>query len=212
MDRRHALLTTGSVALCGFAGSAFAQRAPVEGKDFQRVAQPAPVSAPEGKVEVVEFFGYWCPHCSEFEPQLDAWVHQLPAWVSFRRVPVLFNSSQETTQRLYFALETLGLVPTLHRKVFAAYHVERKRFNTEADVTAWATSVGADAAKIIETMKSFPVANRLRQARTLTEGYRIDGVPTLGIHGRYLTSPSIAGTPDRALATADALIAQLRKG
>jgi thiol:disulfide interchange protein DsbA len=209
MNRRHFTLAASALALGSFAGPLLAQGAPVEGRDFVRVAQPVPV--PEGKIDVVEFFGYWCPHCNAFEPQLEAWVQKLPAYVSFRRMPVLFNAAQETTQRLYFALEALGLVGTLHRKVFTAFHVEHKRFNTEADVAAWARDVGADPAKILDAMKSFSVATKLRQARTLAEGFRIDGVPTLGIQGRYMTSPSIAGTADRALATADALIAQLRK-
>lgn len=209
MNRRDFTLATSTLALGSFASPLFAQGAPVEGRDFVRVAQP--VAVPEGKIEVVEFFGYWCPHCSAFEPQLDAWVQKLPAHVGFRRMPVMFNAAQETTQRLYFALEALGLVGTLHRKVFSAFHVERRRFNNDADVAAWARDVGADPAKIVDAMKSFSAATKSRQARTLAEGYRIDGVPTLGIHGRYLTSPSIAGTPERALATADALIAQLRK-
>ena len=166
---------------------------------------------PEGKIEVVEFFGYWCPHCNTFEPTLDAWAKRLPPNVVFRRMPIAFNPAQEPAQRLYFALEALGLVDTLHRKVFSWLHVERKRLNNDADVQAWAATTSADAAKILDAMKSFSVATKTRQARQLSEAYRIEGVPTLGIHGRWLTSPSIAGTPERALATADALIAQLRK-
>ena len=105
-----------------------------------------------------------------------------------------------------------GQVDALHRKVFAALHVERKRLNTEADIGAWLQSVGADSAKLQETMKSFSVATKLRQSRQLADAYRIEGVPTLGIQGRFMTSPSIAGSPERALAVADALLVQARKG
>ena len=66
--------------------------------------------------------------------------------------------------------------------------------------------------KLGDTMKSFAVATKLRQSQQLSDGYRIEGVPTLGIQGRFMTSPSIAGTAERALAVADALIAQSRKG
>ena len=90
-------------------------------------------------------------------------------------------------------------------------HVDHKSFTKDSDVQAWAATVGADGAKIVEAMKSFSVATKLRQARALAEGFRIDGVPTLGIQGRFMTSPSIAGGPDRALAVADTLIAQVKK-
>jgi len=210
MNRREWALSATGLALAGLTGPLWAQGDLVEGRDYKRVAQPVPV--PEGKVDVVEFFGYWCPHCNAFEPALDAWVKKLPAHVSFRRMPVMFNAAQETTQKLYFALEALGLVETLHRKVFAALHVQRLRLDKDADVLAWAQGVGADGAKIVDTMKSFGVATKARQARQLAEAFRIEGVPTLGIQGRFMTSPSIAGTQERALAATDALIAQSRKG
>ena len=211
MNRRHCLQSLGAgLALASPLGAALAQGGLVEGRDYKKVESP--VAVPAGKVEVVEFFGYWCPHCNAFEPQLDAWARKLDAaQVSFRRVPVQFNAAHEPYQRLYYALESLGLVDSLHRKVFNAVHVEHKQFIKDADVQAWATSVGADGAKIVEAMKSFSVATKLRQARTLVDGFRIDGVPTLGIQGRYMTSPSIAGGPDKALAATDALIALSRK-
>ena len=90
--------------------------------------------------------------------------------------------------------------------------MDRRRLNNDADIGDWAKSVGADSTKILDAMKSFSVATKLRQTKQQVEGYGIAGVPTLGIQGRFMTSPSIAGTEARALAVADALIVQLRKG
>jgi thiol:disulfide interchange protein DsbA len=131
--------------------------------------------------------------------------------VTFRRIPVAFTPGQEPLQRLYYAIEALGQVDAMHRKVFTALHVERKRLNTESDILDWAKAQGMDTTKLGDTMKSFAVATKLRQSKQLSDGYRIEGVPTLGIQGRFMTSPSIAGTAERALAVADALIAQSRK-
>ena len=209
MNRREFGLNASVLALSGLALPVWAQGGPVEGKDYLRVAQPVPMTG--DKIEVVEFFGYWCPHCNAFEPALEAWVKKLPATVNFRRMPVAFNAAQEPAQRLYFAIEALGLVDTLHRKVFAAMHVERKRLDKDAEIADFAKANGVDPAKLQDAMKSFSVATKMRQSRQLSEGYRIEGVPTLGIHGRFMTSPSIAGTQERALATADALITQARK-
>ena len=209
MNRRDFALKTSLLALSGAALPALAQGGLVEGNDYKRVAQPVPVAG--DKVEVVEFFGYWCPHCHAFEPALDAWVKKLPASVNFKRMPVAFNAAQEPAQRLYFAIEALGLVDSLHRKVFAAMHVEHKRLDKDAEISEFASKNGVDPAKLLDAMKSFSVATKVRQARQLSEAYRIEGVPTLGIHGRFMTSPSIAGSQERALAVADALILQARK-
>ena len=208
MNRRDWMLASASLA--GLPLAAVAQGAPQEGRDFKRVETPVPV--PDGKVEVVEFFGYWCPHCNAFEPSLDAWVKKLPAHVNFRRIPVAFSPGQEPLQRLFFAIEALGQVEALHRKVFAALHVDHKRLNTDGDITAWLQSIGADSAKIGDAMKSFSAATKAQQSKQLANAYRIEGVPTLGIQGRFMTSPGMAGTAERALAVTDALIVQSRKG
>lgn len=204
------------VGVAGMAGMSWtgaqAQGAPVEGRDYLKVSPPAPVQAPAGKIEVVEHFWYGCPHCSALEPALESWLKKLPSDVAFRRIPAGFTPMHEYHQKLYFALESLGLVETLHRKVFAAMHVERKRLDKDADVLAFLTAAGADGPKVLEAMKSFSVSGKCRQASQTGQAYKIDGVPALGIAGRYLTSASMTGNVDRSFAVADALIAQSRKG
>ena len=66
--------------------SARAQAWPAEGTNYVRLGQAAPIPA-SGKIDVIEFFWYGCPHCNAFEPVLDAWQKNLPADVAFRRVP-----------------------------------------------------------------------------------------------------------------------------
>ena len=190
---------------------AWAQGAPAEGKDYVRLAQPVPMPS-SGKIEVVEFFGYWCPHCNTFEPSLEAWSRKLPADVAFRRVPVAFSAPQEPYAKIYFTLEAMGLLEQMHRKVFAAIHVQRQQLEKESDILAFMTANGVDAAKFSEIYKSFTVASKFKQARQLADAYRIDGVPTLGIHGRFFTSPSLAGGSDQALRVADQLIQRARQG
>jgi protein dithiol oxidoreductase (disulfide-forming) len=185
--------------------------APVEGKDYARLAQPIAMPA-TGKVEVVEFFGYWCPHCHAFEPMLDEWARKLPAQVSFRRIPVAFSAAQEPYQRIFLALEAMGQLDAMHRKVFTAIHVQKQRLDKDADILALMTANGIDGAKFTETFKSFTVASKAKQARQMADAYRIDGVPTLGIHGRYFTSPSLAGGHEQALRVTDFLIQRVAKG
>jgi protein dithiol oxidoreductase (disulfide-forming) len=189
-----------------------AQGGPVEGTHFVRLSQPLPAPA-HGKLEVVEFFWYGCPHCNDFEPALEAWTKTLPADVVFRRAPVAFRPEPHGThQRLYFAIETMGLIPTLHRKVFYAMHNERKMLDKPADISAFVTKNGVDSAKFMDVFNSFSVQTKARQAHQLSEAYKIDGVPALGVQGRFYTSGSLAGSNDRALAVVDHLLKRLRAG
>ena len=215
MNRREFSLTTlGTLGLSvGLPGLALAQGTPVEGKQYVRLSQAAPVSAPAGKVEVVEFFWYGCGHCNDFEPTLAAWVAKLPADVVFRRVPVAFRENPfGNHQRLFYALEAMGLVSSLHAKVFRAIHAEGQTLDKPETIAAFMTRQGVDAAKFMAMFNSFAVQTKCKQARTLADAYKIDGVPTLGIAGRYFTSVSLNGNPERTLATTNFLIDQARKG
>lgn len=213
MQRREfstALVGAGALAL-GL--PAAAQGGPVEGTHYVRLGQPLPVTAPAGKVEVVEFFWYGCPHCNAFEPALEAWVKKLPEFVAFRRVPVQFREEPfGTHQRIYFALEAMGQLEAMHRKVFAAIHNDRLKLDKPAEIQAFMSKNGLDGARFIEVMNSFGVQTKARQAKQLAEAYKIDGVPALGIQGRFYTSGSLAGGQDKMLVVADFLIQASRKG
>ena len=184
---------------------------PAEGKDYLLLSKPAPTEAPAGQIEVVEFFWYSCPHCNEFEPQLEAWAGKAPKDVSLRRVPVSFRPDFEPQQRLYYVLEALGKVAALHKKVFYAIHVEKQALNTADMVGAWAQKQGIDKAKFTELYNSFPVNMKTRKATQLQEAFMVDGVPALGVDGRYYTSGSLAGTMVRALTVTDHVLTLARK-
>ena len=201
----------GACAL-GFTAPAAAQGAPVEGTHYVRLSQPLPVPT-GGKIEVVEFFWYGCPHCNAFEPALEAWVKRLPPDVAFRRVPVAFRDEPfGAHQRIFYALEAMGQVEAMHRKVFYAIHNERARLDKPAEISAFMAKNGLDGAKFLDVYNSFSVQTKARQAKQLSEAYKIDGVPAVGVHGRYYTSGTLAGSPERSLAVTDVLVQQIRKG
>jgi protein dithiol oxidoreductase (disulfide-forming) len=204
-------VTLGSSGLT-LSGPSAAQGGPVEGTHYVRLSQPLPMPA-GGKLEVVEFFWYGCPHCNDFEPALEAWVKTLPADVVFKRAPVAFRPEPYGThQRIYFALEAMGLVATMHRKVFYAIHNERARLDKPAEISAFMAANGVDAAKFMDVFNSFSVQTKARQAHQLSEAYKIDGVPAIGVNGRFYTSGSLAGSNERALAVTDVLLKRLRAG
>ncbi|MET0382772.1 MAG: thiol:disulfide interchange protein DsbA/DsbL [Burkholderiaceae bacterium] len=200
-----------ALAGLGLPGSAVAQgAAPVEGRDYTRLKTPVPM-AKTGKIEVIEFFWYGCPHCFAFEPAIEPWASKLPADVHFRRVPVAFDALKEVHQQIFYTWEALGLVDAMHTKTFNRFHVDRKPINRETDMLAFAQEQGLDAAKVKQAWESFGVQTKMRQATQLTQDYQVDGVPEIGVQGRFTTGPSMGG-PVTALATTESLINVVRKG
>ncbi len=212
MQRREFSLSAASAAAATLgaavlpAGALAQGNAFKDGTDFLTLDKRAPTEAAAGQVEVVEFFWYSCPHCNAFEPQLEAWVKKLPKDVAFRRAPVSFRPDFEPQQRLYYVLESLGKVDELQKKVFYTIHVEKQGLNTADQVAAWAEKQGINRARFAELYNSFSVSTKVRKATQLQDVYQVDGVPALGIAGRYYTSGTLAQHMGRALQVTDYLI------
>ena len=185
---------------------------PEAGTDYVVLDPQAPVEAPAGKIEVVEFFWYNCPHCNAFEPLLAGWIKTLPKDIAFRRAPVAFRDEFVPQQRLYFALEAMGLVEKLHAKVFAAIHVEKLDLSKAAAISDWVVKQGVDKAKFTEQYNSFSVATKSTKAAQLQNAYKVEGVPALGVAGRYYVDGSLAKGMDKALKVVEALAAGIRSG
>jgi thiol:disulfide interchange protein DsbA len=185
---------------------------PEAGTDYVVLDPRAPVEAPAGKIEVVEFFWYSCPHCNAFEPLLESWVKQLPKDVAFRRVPVAFQDSFVPQQRLFYALDAMGLVDKLQAKVFAAIHVEKQDLSKAPAILAWVGKQGVDIAKFTEQFNSFSVATKASKATQLQNSYKVEGVPALGVAGRFYVDGSLAKGMDKAIKVVEALAAAVRSG
>jgi thiol:disulfide interchange protein DsbA len=157
------------------------------------------------KVEVTEFFAYYCPHCNRFEPLLAAWVKKQGANIVFKRVHVTGGPSVLPQQHLYYTLEALGQVAQYHQQVFDAMHVERLRLANDQAVFDWADKAGIDHAKFASAWSSFGVQAKLRRADRMMGEYRIDQWPMVAIDGRFLTSPTLAGEGSKAPQTEEQL-------
>ncbi len=215
MQRRDFSLAAASLALLPLAAPSQAQGRPFKaGSEYIVLGKPAPVDAPAGKVEVVEFFSYNCPHCAAFEPKLEAWAKQLPPHVAFRRIPVPFvGNDTEAKQRLYYTLEAMGKVDEFQPQIFQAIHQQRQNLTGDAAILAWAEKQpGLDFKKFSELFKSFSVVGKAKRASQLTTDYQVAGVPALGVAGRWYVDGDTAGSLDRSLQVVDYLVGEARKG
>jgi protein dithiol oxidoreductase (disulfide-forming) len=187
-----------------FAMPSFAQNV---GKDYTLISPAQPTDEP-GKIEVLEFFSYGCPHCAEFHPKLSAWVAKLPADVVVKRVPVSFGrAAWANIAKLYYALEVTGDLARLDGEVFKAVHEERANLFDEKTLNEWVAKKGVDPKKFADAYGSFGVMSKVKRADQMTQTYKIQGVPTLAVEGKYLV-----GGRDftEALSIADQLIAKAR--
>jgi len=201
-----------ATAALGLPGALFAQvKKPEEGTEYLALDKRVTTEAPQGKVEVIEFFWYSCPHCNAFEPRLEAWIKKQPADVVIKRVPVAFRDDFVPQQRLFYTLEAMGKLDELHGKVFQAIHANREPINREELILEWAGKQGLDKAKFKELYNSFSVSSKARRASQLQNAFQVQGVPAIGIAGRYYTDGTLAGNMDRALQITDYLIAEARK-
>ena len=182
-----------------------------EGPEFSRLATPQPTES-AGKIEVIEFFWYGCPHCDSIEPRVEAWQKRLPKDVVFRREHVLWGgrSDMEGHAKLFATLRTMGLLEKHHRAAFDAIHRSKVELRKEAALLDWVVKQGIDRAKFEATYKSFGVNAQMGRAKTLTQNYGVAGVPTFVINGQYVTSLSSAHGEERLFAVIDKLVAEER--
>jgi thiol:disulfide interchange protein DsbA len=218
MKRRDFSALLATTPLAAASGTALAQGGPIEGRHY--IGLPQTLPTPPGKIEIIEFFWYGCPHCYVFEPLVEAWAKQQPADVSFRKAHVAFRPIVKIHQRMFYTLEFLGKEAQARPAIFAALHQQGLALDDAKSQAKFLANLGIDPAKYQDAYNSFGVQTRCTQAEKLSEAYRIDGVPSLGVAGRFLTSPSMADggqhlpeqeSGQRALQYTDFLIQRARR-
>ena len=191
-----------------------------EGVNYTRIVPGQPTAVPQGQVEVLEFFWYACPHCYGIDPLVETWKKTKPAYVSFVRVPVTWSESHRSLARLYYTLENLGKLDQLHTEVFKEIHVNEDPLvgrdpndaaQAEGIQAAWAQKFGVSEEAFKKAYHSQAVNDAMLRADQLVQRYRVDGVPTFVVNGKYIADVRTAGTPERLIALVDDLAAQEHK-
>jgi len=174
------------------------------GTHFTEYSKAQRVSAPPGQVEVTEAFWYGCGVCYSLEPQVEAWNKEKPDWIKLRRLPVVWNEVTREDARLYYTIEGLGLVDTLHPAVFREIHTKNRPFTvvrggsvdlaaTEKAARDFLLANGVSADDFAKHYRTFSTENKLRQAATLTRDYAFVHTPMMAVHGKYQTDIKMAG-------------------
>jgi thiol:disulfide interchange protein DsbA len=181
------------------------------GEDFTKLEKPQPVAVP-GKIEVIEFFWYGCPHCNDLEPAVEAWEGSLAKDVAFRREHVIWSGrgATEAHARIFLTLRSMNLLKQHHRAVFEAIHKTKSELRSEKEVFDWAAKRGIDRAKFEATYKSFGINAQVARAKDLTERYLVEGVPGFAVNGKYMTTLGMTRSDKRMFEVVNKLIADER--
>ncbi len=178
-----------------------------EGKGYKDLAA-VQATQDKTKVEVIEFFWYGCPHCYQFEPELEKWKATLPKNVQFIRQPAVFSAVWGKHAKAYFTAEVLGVVDKVHADLFDAIQVKKQKLESEADLAAFFMAHGVAKADFTAAYNSFIVDTKMRKAKAMGPRYGLTGVPAVIVNGKYLVNGRSAGSHEKMITVINDLIAQ----
>jgi thiol:disulfide interchange protein DsbA len=174
---------------------------PRNGIDYLTLENPQPTDAGK-KVEVIEFFGYFCSYCHAFDVTLAEWAEKQHRDVAFKRTHVRFSNNMALHQRLFYTLSAMGEpAKSLHHKVFDAVQVQRIPLRNERQIADFVQKNGITPDKFMEMFRSFTVQSLSDGATQKQAAYQIDSVPTIVIDGRYITSLAIVSKGNPSITT-----------
>ena len=183
-----------------------------EGKHYTRMVPTQPTVGGADKVEVAEFFWYGCPHCSDFEPFVNKWAAEMPAYARLVKMPIVWNPLALLHGRMFFTAEVLarnGVIKdanAFHMAVFQEYHRRGNRMTSEGAIEKFFARFNVSPEDFNKTWNSFEVDQKLRVANDIMRRYKIDAVPTVVVNGKYRTGAGSAGGYPQVLELINELI------
>lgn len=172
---------------------------------YKVLSSPVETDAGEGQVQVLEFFLYSCPHCYSFEPTVNEWAENPPEGVKFQRVPAAFGAHTIPMTKAYYTAEALDVLDKLHPALFKAIHEHKRKLDSEDAIAAVFVQNGVDEKDFRNTFNGFHIANLVRRSEQLTQAYRVTGVPSLAVAGKYWINPNMGRGYEGMLNVAEAL-------
>ena len=187
MIKRLAMLALLVLPTYGALSAPARAQALVPGVDYVEISEPKPLEPLNGKIEVVEVFGYWCHYCAEFQPLVGAWKAKLPADVRFTYLPAVYGRDDPFARAFYAAQNSKGLFARTHDAVFQAVNADQTlpRNASVDELAAFYAQHGADAAKFAAAMRDPSLDAKLARARDFAVAVGLPGTPTLIVNGKY---------------------------
>ena len=153
---------------------------------------------------IFNFFSYACGHCNRFHPETEKLRQALKAkGHEMIDVPVMLDPSHVILSQTYFAFERLDRLKDLHEEFWHwLLFAEHKWTTTEdvnKDIIAWVKDRGITEESWVTALHHKDTLAKVEWAQKLAADYQLDGTPAIGVNGKYLTSPSMAGSNEKCV-------------
>ncbi|UYO76114.1 thiol:disulfide interchange protein DsbA/DsbL [Halomonas qinghailakensis] len=198
-----------AVAGLGLSASVSAQEL-VEGQHYTLLESPVATQVDEGQIEVTEAFWFGCPHCYRLQEPVSEWYATLEDDVSVVHMPATMGGDWNTHATAFYAAESLGIEEQLHADFFEAIHEDGRSLTDPDEIAEFFSNYGVSEKEAKQALTAFDVRSEVNKANGRMREMRLMGVPALVIDGRYLVSPSTAGSLENMPQIADALVERVR--
>lgn len=178
---------------------------------YKNIVPPQPTSS-GSKIEVVEIFSYGCSHCHRFEATLERWLKSKPDNVEFVRLPAIFSPQLALYARAYYAAEALGVIDKVHKPMFDAIHMQKRRITSEDEIAEVFAENGVSKDDFHKAFRSFSVEAKVRRAAELGKRYGVEATPSMVVNGKYITDPGMSNGFDGMVNLVNQLVAKENKG
>lgn len=200
------------VALAGLGVSSLvAAQSLVEGQHYEVLGNAVETRVAEDQIEVTEVFWYGCPHCYRLQESLTPWLADLPEDVSVVHMPATMGGDWNKHAAVYYAADELDLIDEVHADIFNAIHEQGRSLTEPDDIADFFSDYGVSAEEARQALDSFGVRSQVNQAHSRMRTMQLMGVPALVVDGRYVVSPSSAGSLENMPQVAEALIDMVRE-
>lgn len=200
------------IALAGLGLSTLASASTlVEGEHYTVLDEPVETRVADDRIEVTEAFWCGCPHCYNLEDPLNAWVAEQPEDVAFQRMPATMGGDWNQHALAFYAAQELDILDAVHDDFFHAIHEEGQSLTDADDIAAFFSDYGVSEDEAHQALTSFGVKSQVNQAHARMRAMQLRGVPALIVDGRYVVTPSQAGSLDNMPQIAGALVERIRE-
>lgn len=199
------------VAMAGFGFSALVSaQEVVEGQHYEVLESPVETHVEDGQIGVTEVFWFGCPHCYRLQTPISEWYETLEDDVSVEHMPATMGGDWNTHATAFYAAESLGIEDELHADFFNAIHQENQSLTEPDEIAAFFANYGVSEEEAKQALTAFSVRSEVNEANNRMREMKLMGVPALVIDGRYVVTPSSAGSLENMPKIAEALVEQVR--
>lgn len=180
-----------------------------EGVHYELLDNPSPVRDPS-KIEVTEVFWFGCNHCYALEPYIARWKADISSDVTFVKSPATWNEMLKTHARIYYTAKALGIEQQFVPAAFNTIQNEGRMLTGNTELEYYFRGFDIERDKYKSVSSSFGVRNAVDQADKRMKQWKVTGVPTLIVNGKYKVSASRAVRTDQLFDVVDFLVEKER--